>query len=177
MGANGSSLTPEEIQAIENLTSFSEEEIKRLHRRFNKLDKDASGRITIDEFMQIPELATNPLIERVIALFDSDGDETVDFREFVTALSTFSVHGDPQRKLKFAFRVYDVDGDGFISNGELFTVLKMMVGANLTDVQLQQIVDKTIMEADKDRDGKISFEEFIALIGHSSMEQKLYIPL
>jgi hypothetical protein len=34
------------------------------------------------------------------------------------------------------------------------------VGNNLKDVQLQQIVDKTIMEADKDQDGRISFEEF-----------------
>lgn len=53
-----------------------------------------------------------------------------------------------------------MDGDGFISNGELFQVLKMMVGSNLNDVQLQQIVDKTIIEADEDKDGRISFEEF-----------------
>jgi hypothetical protein len=32
---------------------------------------------------------------------------------------------------KVAFKVYDVDRDGFISNGELFLVLKMMVGNNL----------------------------------------------
>lgn len=50
-----------------------------------------------------------------------------------------------------------MDGDGFISNGELFQVLKMMVGDNLNEVQLQQIVDKTILEADVDRDGKIRF--------------------
>lgn len=49
-----------------------------------------------------------------------------------------------------AFKVYDMDRDGLISNGELFLVLKMMVGNNLKDQQLQQIVDKTIMEADKD---------------------------
>lgn len=30
-----------------------------------------------------------------------------------------------------AFKVYDVDRDGYISNGELFLVLKMMVGNNL----------------------------------------------
>ena len=36
----------------------------------------------------------------------------------------------------------------------------MMVGNNLKDVQLQQIVDKTILYADKDQDGKISFSEF-----------------
>ena len=39
----------------------------------------------------------------------------------------------------------------------------MMVGNNLKDTQLQQIVDKTILFADKDEDGKISFEEFCAV--------------
>ena len=47
------------------------------------------------------------------------------------------------------FRIYDMDNDGYISNGELFQVLKMMVGSNLKDTQLQQIVDKTILFADK----------------------------
>ena len=42
-------------------------------------------------------------------------------------------------------------------------VLKMMVGSNLKDTQLQQIVDKTILFADKDEDGKISFEEFCSV--------------
>lgn len=35
-----------------------------------------------------------------------------------------------------------------------------MVGNNLTDKQLQEIVDKTILYSDKDGDGKISYEEF-----------------
>ena len=42
-----------------------------------------------------------------------------------------------------------MDNDGFVSNGELFQVLKMMVGNNLKDTQLQQIVDKTIILYDK----------------------------
>lgn len=67
--------------------------------------------------------------------------------------------------LAVAFRIYDMDKDGFISNGELFQVLKMMVGSNLKDTQLQQIVDKTIINADKDGDGRISFEEFCAVSG------------
>lgn len=41
----------------------------------------------------------------------------------------------------------------------------MMVGNNLRDAQLQQIVDKTIMEADKDGTGRISFEEFKRVVG------------
>jgi hypothetical protein len=39
-----------------------------------------------------------------------------------------------------AFKVYDMDRDGYISNGELFIVLKMMVGNNLKDQQLQQVI-------------------------------------
>ena len=39
-------------------------------------------------------------------------------------------------------------------------MLKMMVGNNLNEVQLQQLVDRTIIKADEDFDGKISFEEF-----------------
>ena len=50
--------------------------------------------------------------------------------------------------------------DGFISNEELFKVLKMMTGDNLTDVQLQQIVNRTILYLDKNSDGKIGLEEF-----------------
>ena len=55
---------------------------------------------------------------------------------------------DENKKLEFAFRIYDIDEDGFITNGELYNVLKLMVGTNLTDVQLQQLVDRTIIKAD-----------------------------
>lgn len=60
-----------------------------------------------------------------------------------------------------------MDRDNYISNGELFLVLKMMVGNNLKDGQLQQIVDKTIMEADKDGDGKLSFDEFVQMVSNT----------
>lgn len=108
--------------------------------------------------MQIHDLQQNPLVQRVIDLFDQDGNGEVDFKEFIEGISQFSVKGDKQAKLKFAFKVYDMDRDGYISNGELFMVLKMMVGSNLKDTQLQQIVDKTIINADKDGDGKINYE-------------------
>ena len=36
----------------------------------------------------------------------------------------------------------------------------MMTGDNLTDVQLQQIVNRTILYLDKNSDGKIGLEEF-----------------
>ena len=75
----------------------------------------------------------------MIAIFDEDGGGDVDFQEFVSGLSAFSSKGNNEEKLGFAFKVYDIDRDGFISNGELFIVLKMMVGSNLKDMQLQQV--------------------------------------
>ena len=53
-----------------------------------------------------------------------------------------------------------MNNDGYVSNGDLFRILKIMVGDNLNDVQLQQLVDRTIWQADKDKDGKLSFAEF-----------------
>ncbi len=80
--------------------------------------------------------------------------------------------------MQFAFQIYDMDGDGYISNGELFQVLKMMVGDNLNEVQLQQIVDKTILEADIDRDGKISYEEFRQMISNTEeIDNKMTVNL
>lgn len=109
----------------------------------------------------------------LIAIFDEDGGGDVDFQEFVSGLSAFSSKGNKEQKLRFAFKVYDIDRDGYISNGELYIVLKMMVGSNLKDQQLQQIVDKTIMEADLDRDGKISFEEFAKMVENTDVSMSM----
>lgn len=109
----------------------------------------------------------------MIAIFDEDGGGNVDFQEFVSGLSAFSSKGNKEQKLKFAFKVYDIDRDGYISNGELFIVLKMMVGSNLKDQQLQQIVDKTIMEADLDKDGKISFDEFKKMVENTDVSMSM----
>ena len=102
--------------------AFDQEEIKRLGKRFKKLDLDGSGSISIEEFMSLPELQQNPLVRRVIDIFDEDKNGEVDFKEFIQGVSQFSVKGDKNSKLRFAFRIYDIDNDGYISNGELFQV-------------------------------------------------------
>ncbi|SCU98537.1 LADA_0H13718g1_1 [Lachancea dasiensis] len=141
-------------------TNFDRDEIERLRKRFMKLDRDSSGSIDKAEFMSIPGVSSNPLAGRIMEVFDQDNSGDVDFQEFITGLSIFSGRGSKDEKLKFAFKIYDIDKDGLISNGELFIVLKIMVGNNLEDEQLQQIVDRTIQENDGDADGKLGFEEF-----------------
>ncbi|KAK8392846.1 hypothetical protein O3P69_013106 [Scylla paramamosain] len=154
---------------------FDADEIRRLGKRFRKLDLDNSGSLSVEEFMSLPELQQNPLVQRVIDIFDADGNGEVDFKEFIQGMSQFSVKGDKESKMRFAFRIYDMDNDGYISNGELFQVLKMMVGNNLKDTQLQQIVDKTVLFADKDEDGKISFDEFCSVVGNTDVHKKMVV--
>ena len=96
----------------------------------------------------------------MIAVLDRNNDGNISFLEFVQGLNSLSAGASQEEKLRFAFQIYDINNDGFISNGELFQVLKMMVGNNLNDTQLQQLVDRTIIKADTDFDGKISFDEF-----------------
>lgn len=158
-------------------TNFSHDEIDKLMKRFMKLDKDSSGKIDREEFLAIPAINSNPLAGRLIDIFDQDGDGTVDLQEFITGLSIFSSKGNSDEKLYFAFKVYDIDRDGYLSNGELFLVLKMMVGSNLRDPQLQQLVDKSLMEADKDGDGKISLQEFKDLVKNIDVSKAMTIDL
>ena len=157
--------------------NFNEKELQKLYKNFSKIDKDKSNSLEPEEFFDIPELANNPLVRRVISVLDKNKDGSISFLEFVQGLNSLSAGAANEEKMKFAFQIYDINGDGFISNGELFTVLKMMVGNNLNDVQLQQLVDRTIIKADEDFDGKISFEEFCKMVKDLDVVEKLIINL
>lgn len=154
-------------------TNFDREEIDRLRKRFMKLDRDGLGTIDRQEFLSIPGISLNPLASRLMDIFDADGDGTIDFQEFITGLSAFSGKTNTHDKLAFAFKIYDIDNDGYISIGELFIVMKMMVGKNLQDAELQQICDKTMMEADHDGDGRLDFEEFSKAIDSNQLASSL----
>ncbi|XP_055341028.1 calcineurin subunit B type 1-like [Paramacrobiotus metropolitanus] len=144
---------------------FDPDQIRRLYLRFFKLDSDNNGYISLEEFTALPQVRANPLATRVLEVFDRDGNGLIDFREFAQGMTLFSSKANIEQKLRVIFSIYDMDRDGFISNADCFRVLKMMVGDNLTDVQLQQTVDKSIIYHDKDGDGKLSFSEFKDTIG------------
>jgi len=58
--------------------------VDRLSRRFKKLDLDNSGAISVTEFKTVlPELLDNPLVARVISIFDTDGNGELDFQGFL----------------------------------------------------------------------------------------------
>lgn len=74
-----------------------------------------------------------------------------------------------------AFKMYDLDDDDMISKDELLAILHMMVGANISEEQLNSIAERTILEADEDGDQMISFEEFCKALQRTDIEQKMSI--
>lgn len=71
-----------------------------------KLDKDGSGSIDKEEFLAIPQIATNPLASRLIAIMDEDGGGDVDFKEFIAGLSAFSNKGNKVEKLRCKILIF-----------------------------------------------------------------------
>jgi len=155
--------------------AFDVDEIRRLEKRFRKLDANGSGTLSPDEFTSLPALEKNPLVKRVIDTFDTDGNGEVDFKEFIEGLSIFSAKSGVSRevRLKYAFKIYDMDKDGFLSNADLVKALKLMVGKNLKDSQLQQVVDKVFQWNNKACDEMINFDEFCTIIGSADLHSKL----
>lgn len=206
MGNSKSSLQLQEenIAEISAETGFTANQIERLWSRFTSLDKQQKGYLTREDFLRIPELAINPLGDRIVHAFFRDskagsgsggGDaengngsgmeaEVVNFCDFVRVLAHFrplkknneknKLNGR-EEKLRFAFRMYDLDGDDRISKEELLAVLTMMVGANISEDQLISIAERTIMEADTDKDNLISFDEFKTVLERTDVEQKMSI--
>merc|ERR1712088_130246 len=181
-------LQEEEINEITAETGFTKQQIERLYARFTSLDKQNHGYLAREDFLRIPELAINPLGDRIVHAFfyesKSQGEEKVDFKDFVRVVAHFRpVKKNPAKnklntrheKLHFAFRMYDLDGDDKISKEELLAVLTMMVGANISPEQLLSIAERTILEADEDKDELISFEEFVKVLERTDVEQKMSI--
>ncbi|KAJ6236940.1 protein phosphatase 3 regulatory subunit b alpha isoform type 1 [Anaeramoeba flamelloides] len=157
-------LTQEDLEELQEMSNFNQKQIRRLYKRFKRLDKDGSGSITLDEFYSIPELVMNPLNIRVIGLFDPECEDvekvSVNFKQFLKTLSVFSPNGSKEDKLKYAFKVYDIAGDDLIDEHELFSLLKLMVGESIKTHEILYIVEKVIEEVDTTMDGCISFKEF-----------------
>jgi calcineurin B homologous protein 1 len=149
------------------------------------LDRSDCGTLSREDFLRIPELAINPLCDRIVhAFFASNGtDDRVNFRQFMQVLAHFrpikkskeNKLNSREEKLKVAFKMYDLDDDDTISRDELINILNMMVGANISQEQLISIAERTILEADQCGQGKISFDDFCKALERTDVEQKMSI--
>lgn len=102
-------------------------------------------------------------------MFIPIGNGCVDFPEFLTLMAKKMNDGDAEEEMKEAFRLFDKDGNGFISGAELRHVMTC-IGEKLTDGE----VDDMLHEADVDGDGMINYEgKHIALLGFDCFQFSL----
>lgn len=91
-------------------------------------------------------------LDRLIDKFSGNG--SIEFPEFLTMMAKkIKDGGESEEELREAFRVFDKDGNGFISAAELRHVMTNL-GEKLTDEE----VDEMIREADIDGDGQVNYE-------------------
>ena len=84
--------------------------------------------LTKEEFQKIykqffPFGDPSSFADYVFNVFDADKSGTIDFKEFICALSVTS-RGKMEDKLDWAFQLYDIDGDGKISYEEMLSIVE-----------------------------------------------------
>ncbi|KAG7876840.1 hypothetical protein KL937_005283 [Ogataea polymorpha] len=90
---------------------------------------------------------------------DTNGNSLIEFSEFLTMMARQIKEQDVEAEILEAFKVFDSDGDGKISQTELVRVLTT-IGERLTEEEARQM----LQAADTDSDGQIDIEEFAKIL-------------
>ncbi|KAK4262289.1 hypothetical protein QN277_027869 [Acacia crassicarpa] len=128
---------------------------------FAKYDTNKDGKISLEEYKAamkaINKSISNAEAEKSFQVMDSDGDGSIDFKEF---LEMYSGGGKvKESELRSAFQMFDLDGDGKISAEELCRVLKRLGESSSMSACIQMVKG-----VDGDGDGYIDFDEFTRMM-------------
>ncbi|XP_036215049.2 calcium-binding protein E63-1 isoform X1 [Bactrocera oleae] len=180
----GTALLGKRITKSVKKKPFTEVEISDLRTAFDLLDRNRDGRVTANELQfMLKNLGINvrdEIIHDLIREASHSGNGLINEAEFLQWVGRIQALRDEQQQqqqqqeenaskpeenddvtedLIAAFRVFDRDGNGFITRDELQTAMEM-IGEPLSETQLTQL----LAIADLDQDGRINYEEFTRLL-------------
>jgi len=112
------------------------------------------GRIKIEQFAEYLKLPVTPALQELFALFDRDGDGTIDFREYVIGVTVLCRPANSEEVIQTAFQLFDTDNDQTISREEFANMLRSTLG--VCDLN----VTKLFKDIDADGSGRITYNEF-----------------
>lgn len=141
---------------------LSVEEVAGIKEGFQLMDTGNKGKINIDELrvglqklgQQVPETDLQILME----VGDADRDGYLDYGEFVAITVHLRKMGNDEH-LRKAFEFFDQNQSGHIEIDELRDAL-----ADEVDGSNEDVINAIIHDVDTDKDGKISYEEFAAMM-------------
>ncbi|KAK7712074.1 Transmembrane 9 superfamily member 2 [Botryosphaeria dothidea] len=169
MGKSQSKLTQQELSDLQKATHFDKKELQQWYKGF--LKDCPSGMLTKEEFQKIykqffPFGDPSSFADYVFNVFDADKSGSIDFKEFICALSVTS-RGKMEDKLDWAFQLYDIDGDGKISYDEMLAIVEAiykMVGSMVKLPEDEDTPEKRVRKIfrmmDKDENGSLDMAEF-----------------
>ncbi|CAE6433123.1 unnamed protein product [Rhizoctonia solani] len=170
MGNKTSKLSQEQLAELQKNTYFDKKELQQWYKGF--LKDCPSGQLDKHEFSRIykqffPFGDPGQFADYVFNVFDNDKNGTIDFKEFIGALSVTS-RGRLDEKLKWAFQLYDIDGDGFITYDEMLQIVRSIYKMTGQMVKLpadedtpEKRVDKIFRNMDRDKDARLTYDEFV----------------
>ncbi|KAF7252046.1 Guanylyl cyclase-activating protein 2 [Varanus komodoensis] len=153
-----------------NMKGIEGAELQAMYKKF--VVECPSGGLHLHEFKQFfgitDQSEASEYAESAFKSFDRNGDNMIDFLEYVAVLNLV-LRGKPEHKLKWSFKVYDTDGNGFLDKAELrkmvMSIYNIKQGwTRSTDAQmsnLEAVCDRIFQLMDENHDGKISLKEFV----------------
>ncbi|XP_056411463.1 Kv channel-interacting protein 4 isoform X1 [Hyla sarda] len=161
---------PEALELLEAQTKFTKKELQILYRGFK--NECPSGIVNEETFKDIyaqffPQGDVSNYAHFLFNAFDTDHNGSVSFEDFVMGLSTL-LRGTIQEKLNWAFNLYDINKDGYITKEEMLDIMKAiydMMGKCTYPVVKEdapkQHVENFFQKMDINKDGVVTIEEFI----------------
>ncbi|CAN6448716.1 unnamed protein product [Victoria cruziana] len=142
---------------------LSVEEMAGIKQMFHMMDTNNKGNLSFEELKvglhKIGEPVPDPHVQMLMDVADDDGNGTLDYGEFVTVSLQLKRIGSEEH-LNSAFTYFDKNQSGYIEIDELRDAL----ADDAVGPDREQAIHDIIRDVDLDKDGRISYAEFAAMM-------------